>query len=385
MTGRRLFYVKFSLIIFLFFNIIMFFYGTFMCVATGRTVKRQMENQCRGIAVSAAELIRQDIGGYRQFITDMDTSDPYYRKMKSSLESIRRGNQDNIAFLYTEVRVSETEMMYIFDAEPEDAPTFAPPGLTEPLTAPRKAAYDSGELVIGDFVTTPWGTLLSVYAPITDPATGEFLGIVGADISKKQYDAVMNYQLAIIAGCGVILALMTVVMLFSVSGRIEKLVIRDGLTGLFTRSFFTKWLKYQMKQSVKKNKPLVVCMADLDHFKLINDTYGHPFGDVVLKAVSASMLSALRRFDCIARYGGEEFAVFLPGLTLADSESIIKRLHESVGAAVIFNKESKKNVAVSISIGVTQFVPGQAYSDVLENADKALYDAKKTRNTVVFQ
>ncbi|MDR2898045.1 MAG: GGDEF domain-containing protein [Spirochaetaceae bacterium] len=384
MIGRRIFYTQVFLGIFLFFNVIMLVFSTFVYIATGRTVKQQMKDKCIGIAVSIAELIKQDTLEYREFMDTLDTNSVYYRKMKASLEAVRRGNQDNIAFLYTETRVSQDEMMYLFDGEPEDALTFAAPGRIEPVTLSRLRAYETRSLYTGDFVTTQWGTLLSVYAPIIDDDTGEFLGIVGADVSKEQYDAIMRYQLIIIIGSAVILALMAAFMLLLFSGRIEKALILDPLTGVYNRSFFHRWLKYEIRNVQKRNIPLVVIMLDLDHFKQINDTYGHPFGDVVLKAVSGAMQSVLRRSDCIARYGGEEFVLFIPGMNISEAKPVVSRIHKAVEQLGIDNDRTKKTVSVTISVGVTELVPGQTYSDVVTRADKAMYEAKRTRNTIVY-
>jgi diguanylate cyclase (GGDEF)-like protein len=304
--------------------------------------------------------------------------------MKASLEAVRRGNQDTIAFLYTETRVSEDEMMYLFDGEPEGAPTFAPPGSIEPVTVSRRQAYETRSLYVGGFVTTVWGTLLSVYAPIIDNDTGEFFGIVGADISKEQYDDIMQYQLTIIIGSAIILALMAAFMLLLLSGRIEKVLVLDPLTGAYNRNFFNRWLRYEIGNARKKDIPLVVIMSDLDHFKKINDTYGHSFGDVVLKKVCASMQSVLRKSDCLARYGGEEFVVFIPGVSIREAEPVVTRIQKAVEHLGIYNDTTGETVRVTISIGVTQFIPGQTCSDVLEKADSALYKAKRTRNTIVY-
>jgi signal transduction histidine kinase/HPt (histidine-containing phosphotransfer) domain-containing protein/ActR/RegA family two-component response regulator len=120
---------------------------------------------------------------------------------------------------------SDDDMMYIFDAEKEGSGAFAPPGLTEPLTESRRAAYDLGELYAGDFVTTVWGTLLSVYAPVTDPATGELLGIVGADVSLEQYNEARRYEIILIVGSiAILLVVMAIVLAFASRGVLSSFV-----------------------------------------------------------------------------------------------------------------------------------------------------------------
>lgn len=231
------------------------------------------------------------------------------------MEKIRSGNDDNIAFVYTETRISDTEIMYIVDREPEGTDTYSPPGSTELLTVTRLAAYETRAPSVGDFVTTDWGTYIGAYAPITDPSTGEFLGLVGVEVSKEQYDEIIHYELVTIIGSISIVILMAAVFLFLSSTKIQNLVVRDALTGIYNRNYFLRCLKTHMKEARKRNTPVTVFMADLDHFKAVNDTYGHPFGDVVLESMCHTMSGVLRKTDCLARYGGEEFIGVLPGLS----------------------------------------------------------------------
>ena len=125
-------------------------------------------------------------------------------------------------------------------------------------------------------------------------------------------------------------------------------------------------------------------MADLDHFKRINDTYGHLFGDKVLAEVSKAMRSALRESDCLARYGGEEFSAYLPEIRENSAADVLERIRKTVEETAIENKEHNTRVAITVSIGATYLRPDHTPPDVLAEADKALYEAKKTRNTVIF-
>ncbi|MDR3332600.1 MAG: GAF domain-containing protein, partial [Synergistaceae bacterium] len=157
------------------------------------------------MATVVAAILEQEAEEYKEFVRTLDMESGYYKRVKEVLENIRSENLDNLAFLYVEVKHSDEDMMYIFDAEKEGSDTFARPGLIEPLTESRRAAYDLGEVYAGDFVTTVWGTLMSAYAPITDPTTGKLIGIVGADVSREQYDEALRYEIVIVAGSIVIL------------------------------------------------------------------------------------------------------------------------------------------------------------------------------------
>ncbi|MDR1472635.1 MAG: response regulator [Synergistaceae bacterium] len=172
-------------------------------------MKQQMGNKCLGIASAVAALLEEDPEGYQEFIETLDTESDYYIRTKALIEKIRLGNWDNIAFLYSEKRVSEDKMMYLFDGEKAGSDTFAPPGSIEPLTPTRRAAYESRGAYVGDFLTVIWGTLLSAYVPVFNRNTGEFLGIVGADVSITQYNAVMQKQFAVIIGSVAIMMLMS--------------------------------------------------------------------------------------------------------------------------------------------------------------------------------
>jgi signal transduction histidine kinase/FixJ family two-component response regulator/HPt (histidine-containing phosphotransfer) domain-containing protein len=166
---------------------------------TARTMKQQLVNKCFGIASAVATMLEENPEDYRKFRETLDTGSDYYIRTKSLLEKIRFGNLDSIAFLYVEVRVSEDEMMYLFDGEKEGTDTFAPPGLIEPLTITRRRAYDTRSPSRGDFLTTVWGTLMSAYAPIFDTRNGECIGLVGADVSIEQYEAIIRKTFVIIA------------------------------------------------------------------------------------------------------------------------------------------------------------------------------------------
>jgi signal transduction histidine kinase/ActR/RegA family two-component response regulator len=191
---------------FMVFAVILF--GVLVYSVTAHAMKQQMSHKCLGLASAVAALLEVNPEEYRDFIRTLDTTSAYYVKTKRLIEKIRFDNEDNVAFLYAEIRASDDTMMYLFDGEKEGTPTFAPPGLEEPLTVTRRHAYDTQSAYAGDFVDVVWGTLLSAYAPVFDTDTGEFIGLVGADVSVEQYNDVMRKLLAVIAGSAVMVALM---------------------------------------------------------------------------------------------------------------------------------------------------------------------------------
>ena len=161
------------------------------------------------------------------------------------------------------------------------------------------------------------------------------------------------------------------------------LVNVDDLTGLATRRHFLDQLDTMAATARRVNQPLTLAMIDIDHFKPINDQYGHAVGDAVLMAIGAACRTAVRSNDVIGRLGGEEFAMLMP---LTDQETayrIVDRLREAVAAIAIPTGDGRA-VSVTISVGMATFA-NQQIDRLLLDADRALYSAKKTgRNRIVL-
>jgi diguanylate cyclase (GGDEF)-like protein len=165
-----------------------------------------------------------------------------------------------------------------------------------------------------------------------------------------------------------------------------KLAFTDFLTGLKTRRYLDEQLNREIKRAERRSSPLALIAIDIDDFKLVNDTYGHQAGDMILRDVSTRLLKAVREIDTAARYGGEEFIVILPDTSLAEADQIAERLRSDIEATSFSVGSFAKDVRLAISLGVATF-PRDAKSkdDLLEVADVALYEAKRTgRNRVVL-
>lgn len=364
--------------------VIMSVFGVVIYKVTENAVSRQLSNKCQGIAIAAATLIEQDTDGYLNFIEILDTDSEYYINLKSNFEKIFKGNEDNIAFLYAEIQVSDSEIMYIVDGETEGSDTYVEPGRIDSLSATHLEAYESHDVVVEGFVTTVWGTIMSVYVPVFDQNTGDFIGLVGADVSIEQYYEVMRYMMIIIIVSVILMISAIILTLLLSTGRVQRMMMYDSLTGVYNRSFFLQTLKSQVKTAKKRGTLLTVLMLDLDHFKNVNDTYGHPFGDVVLETVAKTISGTFRRSDYFARYGGEEFAAILPELNPARAYEVIDRIRIAVEETSIYCTETDEYVGVTISIGAATYMPDMTAEELLSRADKALYHAKITRNSVAI-
>ena len=157
----------------------------------------------------------------------------------------------------------------------------------------------------------------------------------------------------------------------------------DGLTGLLNRRALEEALGAQLQRSRRSGEPFCVLMLDVDHFKRINDEWGHPVGDLALKHLSALLRGHMREIDQIGRFGGEEFLLLLPGLTAAAALPVAERLRELLAAAPLLH--GQENTPMSISIGMAQWAgTAEDGSRLLVRADAALYRAKRHgRNRVV--
>lgn len=162
---------------------------------------------------------------------------------------------------------------------------------------------------------------------------------------------------------------------------------RDALTGAYNRGFFDNALQREFDLSNRQGLPLTVAMIDIDHFKGINDKYGHPVGDAILVAVVREIFGQIRQDDIFARYGGEEFAVILPGTSLLSSAKLLVRLKDSI-SAISHRYEDGSDIKVTASIGVVSNMDGgerfEHQADLIRAADQALYAAKHAgRNQII--
>lgn len=171
--------------------------------------------------------------------------------------------------------------------------------------------------------------------------------------------------------------------LLRVNAALEELARVDALTGLFNRRCLLERLEAELSRIKRYGGPLSVLMIDVDHFKAVNDTYGHPVGDRVLAGVAHDLAASLRRTDVAGRVGGEEFCVLLPGTPLAGAAQVAERLRMTISRRT-FEVDST-SLHVTCSIGAAGLEGGgSSPEDVLGRADKALYEAKHGgRNRVV--
>jgi diguanylate cyclase (GGDEF)-like protein len=166
---------------------------------------------------------------------------------------------------------------------------------------------------------------------------------------------------------------------------LETKATTDALTGLCNRAFFDAAMtsEWHRRKGVDRPAPLGLLMVDVDHFKRFNDTYGHPVGDDVLRALGRALRSAVRDSDLVCRYGGEEFAVICPGTAGAALQAVAERIRRAVDACRLQTPKGEERVTVSIGACVLASTASSPEGLVVR-ADEALYEAKRAgRNRVV--
>ena len=157
----------------------------------------------------------------------------------------------------------------------------------------------------------------------------------------------------------------------------------DSLTGLLNRRYLMQLGEQQLALARKHNRPLGVILFDLDHFKAVNDHYGHLAGDEVLKYIARRAENCLRSDDLLGRYGGEEFVVFLLGADLSTSIAIGERIRQGIETIQVDFQGQSINISVSVGVYTAPINGNETLTEMLGQADRALYQAKHNgRNQV---
>ena len=165
-----------------------------------------------------------------------------------------------------------------------------------------------------------------------------------------------------------------------VRDKLEVSAIYDPLTGVFNRRYLKEFLEREVQRVERKKGSLSLIMYDIDHFKRINDTYGHNEGDSVLKTLSQRVGHIIRKYDVLARFGGEEFIIILPDTEPGTASALAERIRADVE-----NYRFRTVEKITISLGVTGYSPGDGVEELTRRADEALYRAKNGgRNKVEF-
>jgi len=171
--------------------------------------------------------------------------------------------------------------------------------------------------------------------------------------------------------------------------RLEKILVirsqQDSLTSLWNKSMILRLLNEEISRSQREKHPIGVLMGDIDHFKKINDTYGHQIGDNVISEVASRLKKNIRLYDKIGRYGGDEFLIILPNCNSMNLGRVANRLHKSLIDTKINTEIGALQITISIGGASCEIVDETAPDNLIKSSDSALYKAKnKGRNSVVI-
>ena len=341
------------------------------------TVIEKMSEQATIVATLTAHLVEQTIADYRELSENPDFATipynkDYYLHMNKLFAQLK--TESGAEYIYTERKVSEESIAYILDAEIPGSESFSPLGTIDYLSeSERKVfeerkAYSSG---LQDY--EGWGKYISGYAPIIDHRDGTLIGLAGVDYSLSTLkNAIQNMLFLIVSSFVLLLVLISLVIYVLISLKNESMKI-DYLTKLNTKRFFDIKLKETIEASKTSQKPFSLLMIDIDGFKLINDTYGHQFGDQILQLVSKVIRNATSPLDTCFRVGGDEFSIILPNTSLQTALDVATSIQRTLGDDYL---EEFPKTRITISVGVAQWSPKLSAFQLIEQADQALYRAK---------
>ncbi len=174
--------------------------------------------------------------------------------------------------------------------------------------------------------------------------------------------------------------------MYDMAKRLESLVYNDPLTGVYNRLLLNSRLREELARSNRYNWPLAMLMIDIDHFKKINDTYGHLVGDEMLLACTRIFSEHIREEDCLARFGGEEFVVLAPNMTSDNAMLLAERIRQAVVDEHFISSQDTGVIRMTVSIGVSLYpAHARTENELIATADQALYSAKTSgRNRAIL-
>jgi diguanylate cyclase (GGDEF)-like protein/PAS domain S-box-containing protein len=229
------------------------------------------------------------------------------------------------------------------------------------------------ELVPTDCAANVCALLNDAMAQPGRPLSSE-VRLGAGDGSFREFEAIATSMLHDPAVGGIIVNLHDVTERKALVAKLEAMSETDVLTGLVNRRGFLKRAEQEVARARRSNLPLTVVMVDVDHFKRVNDRYGHAAGDLVLAMIAEQCRSVMRDVDIIARFGGEEFVLLLPDTTVAAGHTVVSRLRRAIAAAKVAT--IKGEVSVTASFGLAAVHPDGDLESALRLADEALYEAK---------
>jgi len=253
----------------------------------------------------------------------------------------------------------------------------------------RELAEEIEMLMPSDFSELSTDQMLDLAAHLEffmlDPVFGELLDLVNPGASTEHHEAYSRHVMRLVSciesrhsrtDLAHFLA-RVLARSFSDQQRLAALAMHDPLTGLYNRRGFYGYVRQWASWSTRYGHPLGVLLVDIDRFKSINDTFGHPRGDDALRAVSAALCQAVRTSDVVGRYGGDEFAILAPETDADELALLMNRIVDTVSSAVFAFGDSDIRLSVSVGGSLARGALPITPEQLLAAADHSLYEAKE--------
>lgn len=311
--------------------------------------------------------------------TKSDTQTESYLKINQQFRKIRLSNKA-CKFLYIIGQRDNKEYFFYVDSQIIASEEYAEPGLIyKEISQEYKDAIKSDISVTVGPVVDRWGRVVTALTPIKDEATGVSIATLGMDITIEDWNDRIIINSILLVGIVLFIAVLSfaLALISKQNSKLKTISNIDELTSLYNRRKLNEVLDREIAISKRSKTPIGLIIIDLDHFKSINDNYGHAMGDKVLIELAAILKSYLRDSDLVARWGGDEFMVVCADI----SSDGLKILAQKICNTVM--KHDFNSLNLTVSCGAALLAESDSADNLFKKADDALYKAKDAgRNCV---
>ncbi len=353
-------------------------YFTYQC--TKAILLEEIQSNALNSAHAIATFLSSDIERYRplsEATTLIEGSELHqtYLTYNNLMRTIKE--KSDATFIYTSKYLDDQTSVFILDGEESGTILFSPFGSLDGMDDEELHTLLTGESTVTILKEDPeWGTYLSAYAAIIDGRDNSVVGLVGVDYSEDHFSQLTTRFALLLNLTFALFAVVTALALYAAILTIQDHSGLDELTGLGNKRAFNRTLRLILEEAKKRKQPFVLCLLDIDCFKSINDTYGHPVGDLVLQSMGRALVNLAQKNRSCFRIGGDEFALILPSSSNKEAEYAKQELAEHFRKLDIPSLHGRK---VTVSVGIAQWVTGITAETLVSMADKDLYEQKRTK------
>lgn len=360
----------------IFLAIILFSVASILIGNIKDIVIKESAEEAKGIAATAARFIEDNVSDYRKLSDVTNYSEDnfdkdYYLRMNRLFRLIKKDTGAD--FIFTEKKISDTEIEYILDGEDPESDLFSPIGSRDGMSKEELKAFNEGVITATGMIRDEaWGEYLTAFAPIKD--SGELIGLVGVDFSSEHIRMIVrnvSYVTYLILFLLISLSYVAIQNLFKMH---YSSLNTDFMTGLINRRGFKEAVHNAISDAKKYGVAFTLIILDIDNFKEINDSCGHPYGDEVLKIIAHIIKQNTRHSDLSFRYGGDEFALILPGTSKEDALQVCMNIQSSLNDDRHFTEDA---CHPTMSMGICEWSGNMTSDDIIKAADEAMYLSKQ--------